>query len=43
MSAKKEVAFEVSLKLVQEEAGAQLSNKDNNHSESHGSKHSGCI
>ena len=36
---KRVTAFQASLKLVQEGAGAQLSNKDNNHLTSHGSNY----
>ena len=37
-SAKRVAVLQVSLKVVREEAGAQLSNKDNKHSTSQGSK-----
>ena len=38
-SAYRVAIFQVSLKLVREEVRTQLSNKDNKHSTSHGSKH----
>ena len=39
-SAKRVAVFQASLNVVREEAGAQLSNKDNKHSTSQGSKRS---
>ena len=38
-SVKRVAVFQASLKVVREEVGAQLSNKENKHSTSQGSKH----